>query len=89
MPPVADDARVTPAYLILNPASGGAALLLRRLNRAARERGIQVRVLAPGTRLVLDPAPEGAAEELRGLGAEVLLEQEGVVVAKKPGPAGR
>ncbi|HEX8210392.1 MAG TPA: Trm112 family protein [Longimicrobium sp.] len=45
-----------------------------------------VRVLAPGTRLVLDPAPEGASEELRRLGAEVLLEQEGVVVAKKPGP---
>ncbi|HEX8453100.1 MAG TPA: Trm112 family protein [Longimicrobium sp.] len=45
-----------------------------------------VRVLAPGTRLVLDPAPEGASEELRWLGAEVLLEQEGVVVAKKPGP---
>jgi hypothetical protein len=46
-----------------------------------------VRVLAPGTRVVLDPAPEGTAEELRGVGAEVLLEQEGVVVAKKPGPA--
>ena len=47
MPPVAD-ARVIPAYLILNPVSGGAALLLRRLNRAARERGIQVRALSPG-----------------------------------------
>src|ERR671917_2803125 len=48
MPPVADDARVTPAYLILNPASGGAAVLLRRLTRAARELGIRVRALAPG-----------------------------------------
>ena len=47
MPPVAD-AKGTPAYLILNPASGGAALLLRRLARTARERGIRVRVLAPG-----------------------------------------
>ncbi len=46
-----------------------------------------LRVLAPGTRLLLDPAPAGAAEALGGLGAEVLLEQEGVVVAKKAGPA--
>jgi diacylglycerol kinase family enzyme len=47
MPPVAD-AKVTPAHLILNPASGGTAVLLRRLTRAARERGIRVRVLEPG-----------------------------------------
>lgn len=51
--------------------------------------GEAIRVLAPGTRLVVDPAPEGAADELRGLGAEVLLEQDGVVVAVKPGAAGR
>lgn len=51
--------------------------------------GEAMRVLAPGTRLVVDPAPEGAAEELRGLGAELLLEQDGVVVAVKPGAAGR
>jgi diacylglycerol kinase family enzyme len=47
MPP-STDAKVAPACLILNPASGGAAALLRRLTRAARERGIRVRVLAPG-----------------------------------------
>lgn len=47
MPPVVD-AKVTPAYLILNPASGGTAILLRRLMRAARERGLRVRVLGPG-----------------------------------------
>ncbi|HKH10253.1 MAG TPA: diacylglycerol kinase family protein [Rubrobacter sp.] len=42
------EAKIAPAYLILNPASGGAAVLLRRLTRVARERGIRVRVLAPG-----------------------------------------
>jgi uncharacterized protein YbaR (Trm112 family) len=46
-----------------------------------------LRVLAPGTRLLLDPAPAGAAEALGGAGAEVLLEQEGVLVARKAGPA--
>jgi diacylglycerol kinase family enzyme len=47
MRPVADT-RTAPAYLIFNPASGGAAFLLRRLTRAARERGIRVHVLASG-----------------------------------------
>ena len=42
------DASVAPAHLILNPASGGAVALLRRLTRAARERGIRGRVLATG-----------------------------------------
>jgi uncharacterized protein YbaR (Trm112 family) len=46
-----------------------------------------LRVLAPGTRLLLDPAPAGAAEALGAAGAEVLLEQEGVLVARKAGPA--
>jgi uncharacterized protein YbaR (Trm112 family) len=46
-----------------------------------------LRVLAPGTRLLLDPAPAGAAEALGGAGAEVLLEQDGVLVARKTGPA--
>ncbi len=40
-----------------------------------------VRVLQAGGRLVLDPAPAGAAERVAQLGLEVLLEQEGVVVA--------
>ncbi|HST59710.1 MAG TPA: hypothetical protein VLK84_13495 [Longimicrobium sp.] len=44
-----------------------------------------LRVLAPGARLVVDPAPADAAERLRGLGAEVLLDEEGVVVARAPG----
>jgi uncharacterized protein YbaR (Trm112 family) len=44
-----------------------------------------LRVLAPGARLVVDPAPADAGERLRGLGAEVLLEEDGVVVARAPG----
>jgi uncharacterized protein YbaR (Trm112 family) len=44
-----------------------------------------LRVLAAGARLVVDPAPAGTAERLGALGAEVLLEQEGTVVARAPG----
>lgn len=44
-----------------------------------------LRVLAPGARLVVDPAPAGTAEALAGLGAEVVLDQQGVVVARAPG----
>lgn len=44
-----------------------------------------LRVLAPGARLVVDPAPADAAGRLRGLGAEVLLDEDGVVVARAPG----
>ncbi|HYR10869.1 MAG TPA: Trm112 family protein [Longimicrobium sp.] len=44
-----------------------------------------LRVLAPGARLVVDGADAETAERLRGLGAEVLLEEEGVVVARAPG----
>lgn len=69
------------------PVRGGMLRGVALTGGAETPLGEAVRVLAPGTRLVLDPAPEGAAEELRGRGAEVLLEQEGVVVAKKPGPA--
>lgn len=44
-----------------------------------------LRVLAPGARLVVDPAPPETAERLRALGAEVLLDQGGAVVARAPG----
>lgn len=44
-----------------------------------------LRVLAPGARLVVHPAPADAAGRLQALGAPVLLEQEGVVVATAPG----
>jgi uncharacterized protein YbaR (Trm112 family) len=46
-----------------------------------------LRVLVPGARLVVDPAPAGTADALRGMGAAVLLEQDGVVVATAPGMA--
>lgn len=42
-------------------------------------------VLAPGARIVLDPAAAGAAERLRAAGLEVLLEQAGVAVASRVG----
>lgn len=44
-----------------------------------------LRVLAPGARLVVDPAPAGTADALRALGAEVLLDEDGAVVARAPG----
>lgn len=44
-----------------------------------------LRVLAPGARLVVEPAAAGTAERLRALGAEVLLDQAGAVVARAPG----
>jgi uncharacterized protein YbaR (Trm112 family) len=69
------------------PLRGGMLRGVALTGEAQTPPGEALRVLAPGARLVLDPAPEGTAEELRGVGAEVLLEQEGVVVAKKPGPA--
>ena len=57
------DAKFTPAHLIVNPASGGASALLRRLTRTARERGVLVRVLAPGEnagQAALGAADDGA-----------------------------
>ncbi|HEU0012440.1 MAG TPA: Trm112 family protein [Longimicrobium sp.] len=44
-----------------------------------------LRVLAHGSRLVVDPASPETAGTVRGYGAEVLLEQDGVVVARAPG----
>ncbi|HEY7768783.1 Trm112 family protein [Longimicrobium sp.] len=44
-----------------------------------------LRVLAPGARLLVDPADAETAARLRVLGAQVMLEQEGVVVAAAPG----
>ncbi|HLM69015.1 MAG TPA: Trm112 family protein, partial [Longimicrobium sp.] len=79
--PVAEDG--TPG---VSSVAGGPALpvrggMLRGVALTGGETPLAeaVRVLAPGTRLVLDPAPEGASDELRRLGAEVLLEQDGVV----------
>ncbi|HEU0302156.1 MAG TPA: Trm112 family protein [Longimicrobium sp.] len=44
-----------------------------------------LRVLAPGARLLVEPAAADTAERLRALGAEVLLDQAGAVVARAPG----
>jgi len=44
-----------------------------------------VRVLQPGARLVVEGAPAGTAGVLAGLGAQVMLEQEGTVVARAVG----
>jgi uncharacterized protein YbaR (Trm112 family) len=44
-----------------------------------------LRVLAPGARLLVDPADAETAARLRALGAQVMLEQEAVVVAAAPG----
>jgi uncharacterized protein YbaR (Trm112 family) len=44
-----------------------------------------VRVLQPGARLVVEGAPDGTAALVAGLGAQVMLEQEGTVVARVVG----
>jgi diacylglycerol kinase family enzyme len=72
MPPSTDARVVGPACLILNPASGGAAVLLRRLTRAARERGIRVRALRPGeaARHAAIEAADGGARALAVAGGD-------------------
>lgn len=42
--------------------------------------------LAPRAHLLVDPAPAGFAADLGRLGAELLLQQEGVAVASHPAP---
>jgi diacylglycerol kinase family enzyme len=62
MPPVSE-AKGTSAYLILNPSAGGAPALTASLTRAARERGVGVRVLEPGEgagHAALEAAEDGA-----------------------------
>jgi diacylglycerol kinase family enzyme len=57
------DAKGTSAHLILNPAAGNTAALLGNMTRAARERGMRVRVLEPGedpTHAALEAADDGA-----------------------------
>jgi len=62
MPP-ASEAKGTSAYLILNPSAGSAPALTASLTRAARERGVGVRVLEPGEgagHAALEAADDGA-----------------------------
>lgn len=67
------------------PFRGGlrAAALTGAADDARLREGL--RVLAPGARLVVDPAPAGTGDALRALGAEVLLDGDGAVVARAPG----
>jgi len=61
--PLLTDTKGTPPYLIVNPAAGSTTVLLPSLTRAARERGMGVRVLEPGedaSRAALEAADEGA-----------------------------
>jgi uncharacterized protein YbaR (Trm112 family) len=60
----------------------GAALLDSRPTEQVAGVG---RTLIPGARLVIDRASEGTAEQLRQAGYQVLLDQDGVVVAVTPG----
>ena len=57
------NAKVTSSCLIINPSAGRAAALVSVLTRAARERGIGVRVLQPGEgarHAALEAAEDGA-----------------------------
>ncbi len=48
-----------------------------------------LRLLAPGGRLVVEGAPEGTVAALAAEGVEVLLDQDGWIVAERPGGAAR
>ena len=66
------DAKVTSSCLIINPSAGSAATIMGRLTRAARERGIAVRVLEPGenARHAALEAAEDGAESLAVAGGD-------------------
>ena len=66
------DAKDSSAHLILNPAAGSTAVILGRLMRTARERGIRVRVLEPGedARLAALDAVEDGAKSLAVVGGD-------------------
>lgn len=63
------------------PARSHSLRGLAVLDRAMPDAREVARVLAPGARVVVDPAPPEVAHSLADAGLEVLLEQEGVVVA--------
>jgi len=66
------DAKVTTSCLLINPAAGSAVAILESLTRAARERGIGVRVLQPGedARHAALEAAEDGAESLAVAGGD-------------------
>jgi uncharacterized protein YbaR (Trm112 family) len=76
-----------PSWIVRRPGAGlpfrdgslrGVAIADPEAGPLVRE---GTRVLAGGGRIVLDPAPDGSPDRLRADGLEVLLEQDGVVVA--------
>jgi uncharacterized protein YbaR (Trm112 family) len=82
MQPGVSRVRAGAALPFRDGAMRGAALTGGAADARLRE---ALRVLAPGARLVVDPADAETAARLRVLGAQLLLEQEGVVVAAAPG----
>ncbi|HEY0024165.1 MAG TPA: hypothetical protein VGB24_14715 [Longimicrobium sp.] len=82
MEPGVSRVRAGAALPFRDGAMRGAALTSGAGDDRLRE---ALRVLAPGARLLVDPADAETAARLRGLGAQVMLEQEDVVVAAAPG----
>jgi diacylglycerol kinase family enzyme len=74
----------SPAHLIVNPASGGAAGYLDGLTRTAPERGIRVRVLEPGedARFAAIAAVEGGSEVLGVAGGDGSVSAVATVAAE-------
>jgi uncharacterized protein YbaR (Trm112 family) len=93
---------VSPLAPRKNPSGGGVSAVLAGIRIPVRShsvRGVAIadlqvaplleeaaRVLMPGARVVLDPAPGEAAARLRDLGFQLRLEQDGIVVADAPRP---
>jgi diacylglycerol kinase family enzyme len=73
---VAEDERAS-AHLIVNPAAGSAAAFLGQLIRAARERGIRLRLLEPGQ----DPRLAALAAAADGAGSLAVAGGDGSVAA--------
>ena len=73
---MAEDERAS-AHLIVNPAAGSAAAFLGQLTRAARERGIRLRLLEPGQ----DPRLAALAAAADGAGSLAVAGGDGSVAA--------
>ena len=79
------DAKVTSSCLIINPASGSAAAIMESLTRAARERGLGVRVLQPGEdarHAALEAAEDGAGSLAVAAGDGSVAAVAGVAVER-------
>ena len=79
------DTKVTSSCLIINPAAGSTAALMESLTRAARERGIGVRVLEPGEdarHAALEAAEDGAGSLAVAAGDGSVAAVAGVAVER-------